>query len=231
MPWGQWPKKDAESGETWTGSCKRAMSRPTSECAGDVTTTVAASHEVRCSSECCKRPARGHIGLPTPAFPSSFLTEIAVPTGRRPPPAHARGFILSELRSSPECCSPGPASPPALRPYSEAPPVGFRSLIAASTSSVLRWGPVPTAFHPRRFSRPRWFAPPLALWVCFAPQPRPGFALQGFVPRTQPDHLVGGPCPLVVGARALLTVARQRHASSPRPQGFAPVADPLLVQR
>jgi hypothetical protein len=24
---GQLPKKDAESGETWTGSCKRAMSR------------------------------------------------------------------------------------------------------------------------------------------------------------------------------------------------------------
>ena len=29
MPRGQLPKKDAESGETWTGSCKRALSRPT----------------------------------------------------------------------------------------------------------------------------------------------------------------------------------------------------------
>jgi len=28
MPGGQAPKKDAESGETWAGSCKRAMSRP-----------------------------------------------------------------------------------------------------------------------------------------------------------------------------------------------------------
>ena len=42
MPRGQWPKKDAESGETWTGSCKRAMSRPnpngaTQLCASTVT--------------------------------------------------------------------------------------------------------------------------------------------------------------------------------------------------
>jgi len=40
--------------------------------------------------------------------------------------------------------------------------------------------------RPRRFSRPRRFAPPPALRVCFAPQPRPGFALQGFVPLAEP---------------------------------------------
>jgi hypothetical protein len=28
MPRGSWPKKDAETGETWTGSCIQAMSRP-----------------------------------------------------------------------------------------------------------------------------------------------------------------------------------------------------------
>jgi len=28
MPRGQEPKKDAARGETWTGSCSRAMSRP-----------------------------------------------------------------------------------------------------------------------------------------------------------------------------------------------------------
>ena len=28
MPRGQRPKKGAESGETWLGSCKRAMSQP-----------------------------------------------------------------------------------------------------------------------------------------------------------------------------------------------------------
>jgi hypothetical protein len=53
----------------------------------------------------------------------------------------------------------------------------------------------------------------------------------GFAPRTQPDHLVDGPCPHVVGTRTLLTVARQRHVLPPRPQGFAPDADPWSVQR
>ena len=36
------------------------------------------------------------------------------------------------------------------------------------------------SFHPQRFSRSRWFTPPRTTWVCFAPQPRAGFALQGF---------------------------------------------------
>ena len=40
--------------------------------------------------------------------------------------------------------------------------------------------PSPLTFRPRRFSRPRRFAPLLALWVCFTPLPRPGFPLQGF---------------------------------------------------
>ena len=177
------------------------------------------------------QPARGPIGLPAPASPSSFLTGSAVPTGCRPPPTFAGGFILSELRPSPECCSPGPASPPALRLYSEAPSMGFlpssRHQPAASCDEL----PKPAAFHPRRFSRPRWFAPPPALWVYFTPQPRPGFSLQGFAPHTQPYHLVGGRCPLVVDAETLLTVARQRHVPSPRPQGFAPGADPWSVQR
>jgi hypothetical protein len=39
--------------------------------------------------------------------------------------------------------------------------------------------PIPPPCRPRRFSRPRRFAPPPALWVCFTPQPRPGFSLQG----------------------------------------------------
>jgi len=91
--------------------------------------------------------------------------------------------------------------------------------------------PESTAVHPRRFSRPRWFAPPPALWVYFTPLPRPGFSLQGFAPHTQPAHLVGESCPRVVGAELLPTVARQRHSSSPRPQGFAPGVDPLLARR
>jgi len=45
-------------------------------------------------------------------------------------------------------------------------------------------GPALT-FRPRRFSRPRRFPPPLALRICFIPQPRPGFSLQGFPPTSQ----------------------------------------------
>jgi hypothetical protein len=58
------------------------------------------------------------------------------------------------------------------------------SLIAASTSSVHNYPGFSSqaVFRPRRFSRPRRLAPPLALQACFIPQPRPGFALQGFVP-------------------------------------------------
>ena len=69
-----------------------------------------------------------------------------------------------------------------------------------STGQRLPWGSVPlrginqrrphdppgsppgSSFRPRRFSRPRRFAPPPTLRVCFAPLPRPGFALQGIVP-------------------------------------------------
>jgi len=40
--------------------------------------------------------------------------------------------------------------------------------------------PKPASFRPRRFSRPRRLAPPPTLRACFIPQPRPGFALQGF---------------------------------------------------
>jgi hypothetical protein len=39
--------------------------------------------------------------------------------------------------------------------------------------------PLPPPFRPRRFSRPRRFAPPPTLQVYFTLQPRPGFTLQG----------------------------------------------------
>jgi len=47
-------------------------------------------------------------------------------------------------------------------------------------SAPRRGHPKPASFRPRRFSRPRRFAPPPTLRACFIPQPRPGFALQGF---------------------------------------------------
>jgi hypothetical protein len=52
--------------------------------------------------------------------------------------------------------------------------------------------------RPWRFARLRRLTPPPALRVCFTPLPRPGFALQGFVPhrgafRRFPDELPSGP--------------------------------------
>jgi hypothetical protein len=100
-------------------------------------------------------------------------------------PAAVRRLLAQAVSSSP---SSVPLQSAALPDPPRPQPCGF-------TAKHLPWGsspssrrqpaascdglPKPTAFHPRRFSRPRWFAPPLALWVCFTPQPRPGFSLQG----------------------------------------------------
>jgi hypothetical protein len=74
-------------------------------------------------------------------------------------------------------------------------------------------------FRPRRFSRPRRFAPPLALRVYFAPQPRPGFALQGIVPRTEPYRVSPArSCPPGVGHQSLRCEPRQLRR--PRLQGL-----------
>ena len=78
-------------------------------------------------------------------------------------------------------------------------------------------------FRPRRFSRPRRLPPLLALWVYFTPQPRPGFALQGFVPLAQPPRLSAPRALSSVGDSPLLAVAHQRHVPPPRPQGFPSV--------
>ena len=55
MPRGHVPRKDAESGETWAGSCKRAMSRPNpngATRAGATRRTAGGMH----------RPSGGHRG-------------------------------------------------------------------------------------------------------------------------------------------------------------------------
>lgn len=84
------------------------------------------------------------------------------------------------------------SSPPLQRTFCQrparsvdrAPSVGFSSLIATSASGVhlaVSFPGSPTV-RPQRFSRSRRLAPLLTLGVCFAPLPRPGFALQGFSP-------------------------------------------------
>jgi hypothetical protein len=81
-------------------------------------------------------------------------------------------------------------------------------------------------FRPQRFARSRRLAPRSALQTCFILLPRPGFALQGVPPSTQPNHLVGGPYLLAVGTARLPPVARRRQQTARRPRGLDPNRDP-----
>jgi hypothetical protein len=148
------------------------------------------------------RSAGGPIGFPTPVSSSSFPTGPTVSTARRPPSACAIGFIplrasllsrvlllISAVGVSTAGTSLGVRGP-SSRPYLWA--------------SMPRASQLPRPFRPRRFSRPRRLPPPTGSWVYFTPQPRPGFALQGFVPRESPrPPRRMTPCPPVVGAVTL----------------------------
>jgi len=117
---------------------------------------------------------------------------------------------------------------PASRPGCLATP-GSRSAslgVPVPHRGTSRWRPLiaqgtrPRAtFRPRRFARPRRFTPPPALRVCFTPQPRPGFALQGIVPRAEPYRVSPArSCPPGVGRKSLRFDPRQLRR--PRLQGF-----------
>jgi hypothetical protein len=117
--------------------------------------------------------------------------------GHRPPQLSPRVHPLVRFRSSPESLDPTPPSAFRLR----APSMGSHASFATSASGVHDRGhPKPAPFRPRRFSRPRRLAPLPALRVCFTPQPRPRFALQGVSLR----HGRAGSSP----ASALLSLAR-----------------------
>jgi len=80
--------------------------------------------------------------------------------------------------------------------------------------------------HPRRFSRPRWFPPQLALWVYFTPLPRPGFSLQGFDSSTAAAALSHSLALSSFVPALLMAVAHHLHIASPLPQGFTPRPNP-----
>jgi len=167
--------------------------------------------------------------LPTSASTSPFPTGKAVFL-RSPSPAHLRKRVHPLVSFTPLQSAAVPCPPRTSR--CGAPSMGFAfPLRDVSPGHPCNGVPSPPPFRPRRFSRPRRFAPPRALWVYFTPQPRPGFALQGFVPRAQPQHLVGATCPLVVGDGLLPPVARLRHSPPSRPQGFHQSANPLPHRR
>jgi hypothetical protein len=133
----------------------------------------------------------------------------------RPPDAGAAGFILPRascpLQSATiYCLLPVNGNDAISRSTSktpEAPPLGFSSPhrdISQRRPHTRRESHPRASVRPRRFSRPRRFTPPLALRVCFTPQPRPGFALQGFVPHHGADPGFPEPTALVPLSTACL---------------------------
>jgi hypothetical protein len=142
-----------------------------------VATAKAASREVRRASECCCVNGSWAYRFPTPAVLSSFPKELAVSTAHRPRLSCPNRFILpyaSRLfRVLPARTRPAP-------PGVEHLPWGWPSLFATSAFGVYTAEIHPCRIPSSTFLTSSTFLPPLALWVCFTPQPRPGFSLQGF---------------------------------------------------
>jgi len=145
---------------------------------------------------------------------------------RLPSPAQLPRQVHPPVRFTPLQSTAVPNPPRASR--RRAPSLGLAfPLRDVSLQRPCNGVPIPPPCRPRRFSRPRRFTPPPALWVYFTPQPRPGFPSRGFpsrtavAPRRRPVALAS------VDDGSLPTVARQRHSPSPRPQGFDPCENPL----
>jgi hypothetical protein len=171
-------------------------------------------------------PRSGLIGLPAPAGSPRFRRASRYSAARRPPPLTQWVHPLVSYVSPTEFS--GPHLPANLSAASTFRGVPFP--FATSTCGVhVREHPKLTSFRPRRFSRPRRFAPPPALRVCFTPQPRPGFALQGFPLRRS----------RTTSSVAVALVSSDRHSCRrlapaapelrPRLQGLAPRRSPLRL--
>jgi hypothetical protein len=122
--------------------------------------------------------------------------------------------------------STAPNLPPHLR--ARTPPLAFRSPSRhqQKESTCERASQAHPTVHPRRFSRPRWFAPLSALRIFFTPQPRPGFTFQGFSPAAQPERLIVAPFPLAGWRPSPATeLPRRLQLRPPRLQGFGPCSD------
>lgn len=104
------------------------------------------------------------------------MSPLTVPGSSLNEPVHPLDFTsrLFRVRCDPAC----PASYAGRLPWGSLP---LRDFNLAQHPR----GAHASQLRPRRFARPRRFRPRLALRVCFAPLPRPGFSLQGFsLPRS-----------------------------------------------
>jgi hypothetical protein len=156
---------------------------------------------------------RRWCGVPPTAVPRRLTGEFILPRASPPLQSAALRDLLSN-RTRPTLRST------VTREKSAS--LGVSSLFATSTgSSDTRTGfQLRASLRPRRSSRPRRFLPLPALRACFIPQPRAGFALQGFVPRRGAVPAFAGRCPRAVEP-ARPPVARSSQ-SRPRLQGLAP---------
>jgi hypothetical protein len=118
-----------------------------------------------------------HIGLLAPARSPRFRRTSWYFAYRRPPQLSSWVHPLKSFTSPAEFSGSYP-------PGNLSAPSTFLGVSSPSrhqpAESTTREHPKLASFRPRRFSRPRRFAPPPALRVYFTPQPRPGFILQGF---------------------------------------------------
>jgi hypothetical protein len=194
---------------------------------------MAASHGAGCSAECCLYRRIGALGsrrshhcLAISGGPR-WSSVDTVPRHRLRSRVHPL-VSLALLLSSSCLRRPEQRSRACARPSITGAFLGVSHLFATSAQRV--HGPVsipgPPVFRPQRFARSRRLAPRSALQACFVPLPRPGFALQGVVPPTQPDHLVGAPSLRAVGTARLPPVARRRQQTARRPRGLDPSRDP-----
>lgn len=109
---------------------------------------------------------------------------------------------------------------------------GVSFLIATSTRRVhLREHPRLATFRPRRFARPRRFSPLLALRVYFTPQPRPGFALQGFSLRCSPITSSMTACPLAVSPYRLLPACADSANDTAPPSGLSSAPESVVSRK
>jgi len=158
--------------------------------------------------------SRGRWAFPAPASTSGFRPGPAV-SSSAVRPIFRRGFILPRafrlLQSATACALPFVPDLNLTRRFDSngrrAPPLGSspssRPQQAASTTP--RGIPTPRSRSVLDVSHVLdGLLRHLPLRACFIPLPRPGFALQGFVPRTEPYRVSPAvSCPPVVGRARL----------------------------
>jgi hypothetical protein len=147
-------------------------------CRRGVTASPATSHGVTCASECCKRRRTELSGLPGPAMASSFPNRLrGIPTVSVCQSLARSAHPLVRFVAPPESLEPPPV--PAL--MSGTPSRGFRpSSRCQSAESTLAGIPSPlrSAHDVSHVLDGLLLHKPSRVY--FTPQPRPGFALQGF---------------------------------------------------